>query len=127
MLHRPRSLTIIGRFVIVSSAFILLTGGSPTRNSDAIEAMISRGALPVWIHAAVGAVGGLLGLACGWGILKGWNWARFVYVATLIAGIAFRVAMRPSYPMLLFSLAFLFAAALVLFRSVADEWFASGA
>ena len=127
MLRRPISLTIIAWFVIVNSAFILLGGESPTRNSDIIEAMIARGALPVWIHVAVGAAGGLLGLACGWGILRGKNWARFIYVAMLIAGVAFRVATRSSYPMLLFSLAFLFAAALVLFRSIADEWFGSGA
>ena len=127
MQQRPLSLTIIGWLVVVGSIFILLTGGSPTRNSPTIDAMIASGGLPIWTHAAVGGVGGLLGLACGCGILKGWKWARYTYVGMLIAGVAFRVATGAGYAMLLIGIVYLIVIAMFLFRNAADNWFASGA
>ena len=126
MQHRPTSLTIIGWFLIVTSALGLF--GMLFAISNPMTARIyAHSPLPLWVHLAIGAAGGLITIACGFGVLKGFNWSRFVYVGWSLIGFAISLATLPFMSFLLLGLVFFLVIVFFLFRPAAAAWFSHGA
>lgn len=122
MNKRPLSVTIIGWVVIVTSLFSLfgvLTLGSNPQAS----AMLAESPLPASAHQVVGAAGALISLVSGYGILKGFNWARILYMGAAAAGLLFSLLTVPMVSVIILGVLMLAVIAFFLFRPAASDWF----
>ncbi|MEO5774003.1 MAG: hypothetical protein ABIQ32_07795 [Sphingomicrobium sp.] len=75
----------------------------------------------------VGIVGGLVTLASGYGMLKGFSWSRLLYVGWSIFSLIFGYVAMPMISGLVLGIIFLAVIAFFLFRPAANAWFAHGA
>lgn len=122
MQQRPVSLTVIGWFLIVTSGLGLLFMPFAFNNPMTTR-IYAQSPLPVSAHLTIGVLGGLITLACGFGILKGFNWSRFVYIGWSLIGTAISLATLPVTSIALLGLVFLAVIAFFLFRPTANAWF----
>jgi hypothetical protein len=122
MQQRPVSLTIIGWFLIVTSGLGLLFMPFAFNNPMTTR-IYAQSPLPASAHLTIGVIGGLITVACGFGILKGFNWSRFVYVSWSLIGFAISITTLPVKSMILLSLPFFAVIVFFLFRPTANAWF----
>lgn len=124
--QRPISLTIIAWFLIVTSAIGVL-GMLMMQNNPIAEQMYANSPLPVSAHIAIGIVGALITLAVGYGILKGLNWSRFLYVGWGLISFVISFMTMPVTSIIGLSIAFFAIICFFLFRPAANEWFKGAA
>ena len=121
MNSRPLSVTIVAWFLILSgiaSLIDLFLAWNPA----AARAVISHGALPLLLFAwSIAAA--LITIVCGLFILKGRNWARLLYVAVSLAGLAVAWLAMPAIWVLIAGALLLAVTAFFLFRGPADNFF----
>lgn len=122
-MQRPTSLTIIGWLLIVFAAFGLISQLT-MQNNPVAQQILAESPLPASVHIALGIVGALVSAASGYGILKGLNWSRFLYVGWSILGLAIALVTTPFTSILLISVVVIAIIAFFLFRSAANAWFA---
>ena len=121
-LKRPRLLILFGWFLIVSGAltpFALLH----------IEELawlfpLDQSRYPLDVHLLVMAAGGTVRVACGAGLLSGFEWARFVWLLAsfALAGFDF-FAFPPSARILVPSVLLPALSLYVLFRPSVNDYF----
>lgn len=122
MNKRPLSVTIIGWFLIVTSIFSLvsvLTMGS----SPQVLAMLAESPLPQSVHQIFGVVAAFITLISGYGILKGFNWARYLYIGVGVAGLLFNLVTVAMVSFIILGVVMLAVIAYFLFRPAANAWF----
>jgi hypothetical protein len=124
-MQRPNSLSVIGWVLIVFAAFGLIGTAMLPANPMAAE-LLSGSPLPLSAHIAIGAIGGAISLACGYGVLKGLAWSRLLYVAWCIVGIALSLYSLPFNSMMLVSWAIQAVIIFFLYRPEATAWFGGG-
>jgi hypothetical protein len=122
MQQRPLSLSIIGWFMIAASAFGLL-GLLFTMNNPVTVHIYARSPFPMPVHLAFGALGNLISIACGYGVLRGFNWSRFLYVAWSLIGFAFTLLTLPVATFIILGLAIFAVFVFFMFRPAANAWF----
>lgn len=122
MENRPTSLTVIGWLLIVFGVWGVVAPfimqGNPSY--DAALEMSGQSAQTVMI---MNVVGGIVSAVSGWGILKGLNWSRLLYIGYSVLGILYALATSPFTTMILVGLIFPAILAFFLFRPAADRWF----
>ena len=122
MQQRPLSLSIIGWFLVVTGA--LGSIGVLTMSSNpAVQQLYRHSPLPMWAHVAFGAIGTVVTVASGYGVLKGLNWSRFLYVGWSLIGFAMSLATIAITSILLLGLVFFAVIVFFLFRPDANAWF----
>jgi len=119
---RPTSLTVIGWLLIVMSLFGLISQLTMQDNPVA-QQILAESPLPASVHMIVGVIGSVLSAVSGYGVLKGMNWSRFLYVGWSLFGLAFALATTPFTSIMIMSLLFLAVFAFFLFRPAANTWF----
>ena len=124
-MQRPTSLTVIGWLLIVFALFGLV-GQMMVGSNTAAQQILAESPLPASVHMAMGFVGALIGLACGYGVLKGLNWSRYLYVGWSIVALIFGLLTMPFTSMLLLSVLILAVFIYFLFRPAANAWFTGG-
>lgn len=122
-MQRPTSLTIIGWFLIVMAAFGLVSQLT-MQDNPVTQQVLAESPLPASVHMALGIIGALVSGVSGYGVLKGFNWSRYLYVGWSAIGLLIGLLTTPFTSILLLSLLFLGVFAFFLFRSTANEWFA---
>lgn len=122
-MERPTSLTIIGWLLIVFAVFGLINQMMMGDNPVA-QQMLAESQLSPSIHLAMGIIGALVSLASGYGILKGLNWSRFLYVGWGVLAVIISFVTTPFTSILLLSLMVIAIIAFFLFRPAANAWFA---
>lgn len=125
-MQRPTSLTIIGWLLIVFAAFGLISQLMMQDNPVA-QQMLAESTVPASVHLALGIVGALVSAASGYGILKGLNWSRFLYIGWSILGVAITLITMPFTSILLISVVMIAVIAFFLFRPAANSWFTGSA
>ena len=125
-MQRPTSLTIIGWLLIVFGALGLISQLMLPSDTMA-QQMLAESPMPLSVHMAVGIIAGLVSIASGYGILKGLNWSRYLYVAWGVIAIVFALLTSPFTYILIISVAILAVVAFFLFREPANAWFTRGA
>ena len=125
-MQRPISLSIVGWFLIVSAAFSLISVLMLPTNPIAVK-MMEQSSLPLSAHMAIGAIGSIVIMASGYGVLKGFNWSRFLYVGWSILGFAISLATVPIMSVMLLGLIFVAVISFFLLRAAANAWFGRGA
>jgi hypothetical protein len=121
-MQRPTSLTIIGWFLIVIAAFGLISQLT-MQNNPMAQQLLAESPLPAWFHMALGIVGAVVTAACGYGVLKGLNWSRYLYVGWSLIGLLIGYLTVPFTSITLLSVLFLAVFAFFLFRPAANGWF----
>lgn len=122
MEKRPVSLTVIAWLIIVFSLFgiygLVMAASNPimTKMLDQIDI-----SLP--LYEAYGALGILVSLACAYGILKGFPWARVLYLVWGIIGLVVGLYISPIKAALVFSLVVLVVVCVFLWTNAANDWF----
>lgn len=125
-MQRPTSLTIIGWLLIVFGVWGVIGQLALPYLPGAQEALAGS-PLPASAHMAFGIVSALVSVVCGYGILKGLNWSRYLYMGFSALGIVFAFVTTPSAAVMVLSLAILALVAFFLFRAPANAWFTQGA
>jgi hypothetical protein len=125
-MQRPISVTIIAWFLIVTSAIGLISSFFISGNEVAMR-MLEQSNFSPAVHMAVGVVGALITLLCGYGMLKGFNWSRFLYVGWSLVGIIFAYAALKILSTIALSVVLLAIIAFFLFRPNANAWFTRAA
>ncbi|PLZ03775.1 hypothetical protein CY652_04615 [Burkholderia sp. WAC0059] len=121
-MKRPTSLSITGWFLIVSCAINFLNLHTLLHNPISPE--LSRlSLLPLWATVAIEIVTSLLNLVVGFGILKGYPWARKLYVGVAVTGLVISFVVTPDKAMLIPGLVILALISYILFRPAANAYF----
>jgi hypothetical protein len=120
--QRPTSLTVIGWI------FIVLGGLSAvatlfTYNSPEVQAIMEESPLSVATQYTMMIAGLAASIAAGIGILKGQNWARYLYVGWSLIGFAVTIATSPLTASMIPGLVLFLVFAIFLFRPQANEYF----
>ena len=123
MRARPLSVTIVGWFLIVSGVVSLVLVAMALGNPVS-RAAVQNGPLPYAVQIGWSIGTSILTLACGWFILKGANWARILYVAASVAGLAITLATGRVTTLVLIAAGLLAVIAFILFRRPANDFFA---
>lgn len=124
-MERPNSLTVIGWVLIVLGAFGLLATAMLPANPVATE-MLEQSPLPMSVHLAMGAIGGLISLICGYGVLKGLGWSRLLYTAWILISVAVTLASMPFTSFMIVGWVIQAVIIFFLFRPAANAWFRGG-
>lgn len=122
MQKRPLAVTIIGWFLILTSLFGLFSTLTMSSNPLVTE-VLANSPLPASVHQAIGIASAVVALVCGYGILKGFNWARFLYLAAGVLGLVFNLATVPMISVIVMGIVTLGVIAFFLFRPEANAWF----
>ena len=122
MQKRPLSLSIIGWFLVVSGLLGVLGLLTMTKN-PAAQVIYAHSPLPMWAHIAFGIVGIIVTAGSGYGVLKGLNWSRFLYVGWSLVGFAMSLLTIPITSILLLGFVLFAVIVFFLFRPDANAWF----
>jgi hypothetical protein len=111
--------------LIVLGAFGLL--GTLIIPSNPVAAqLLEQSPLPLSVHIAIGAIGGLISIACGYGVLKGLGWSRLLYTAWILITCAITLATMPFTSLMVVGWVIQAVIIFFLFRSEASAWFGGG-
>lgn len=120
--ERPTSVTVIAWILIVLGLISLvsttLTYGNPT-----VVAMMKKSPLPIPIQYAVSYIGVGVMIVSGAAMLKGCNWARYLYLIWSLIGFGIGLATSPMKMMLLPGLVVMAVIVFFLFRPKASAYF----
>ncbi|MRW89056.1 hypothetical protein GJ699_03570 [Duganella sp. FT80W] len=121
-MKRPTSISVIAWFLIVTSVIALPFQHRSLSDPIAYE-LLSRSVLPVSVQIALAYAGLAMSLACGIGMLKGFDWSRKVYVGWSVFGLLIGLFTSPMKLVLIPGALILALFAYFLFRPQANAWF----
>ena len=125
-MQRPTSLTVIGWLLIVFGAFGVL-GQFMMQDNPVAQQVLAESPMPASVHMVMGILGGLVSLASGYGVLKGLNWSRYLYIGWSVLAVIFSLVTTPFTSILLISVVIIAIVAFFLFRPAANAWFTGSA
>ena len=121
-MNRPTSLTIIGWLLIAMGIFGLISQLT-MQDNPAVQQVLAESPLPASVHMILGIIGAIVGVVSGYGVLKGMNWSRFLYVGWSAVGLVIGLLTTPFTSIMVLSLVFVGVFAFFLFRPAANDWF----
>ena len=83
MNNRPKSITFISWFIIVTGVLGLITSLTSMNNPLVLELM-AKSPIPVSAQFVISYIGLLITIASGIFMLRGANWSRFLYIISQI-------------------------------------------
>ena len=119
---RPTSITVIAWFLVVIGSLNLIFSTANINNPLVRELMAKR-PLPVPIQLAMLYVGLSVMILCGVAMLRGHNWARWLYVIWTLVGTIVTFATSPMKVMLIPGLVVFLVIVFFLFRSNSSLYF----
>ena len=129
-MNRPTSITVIGWILIVFGVFGLLSVLVILALKDNPIMQQSMTVIPVAlpVQIARGVVGVAVTFACGIGVLRRQNWARFLYVGWKLTTLVYFFIVSPFSPLLTIpSIVFFLILTYFLFEPTATRYFADAA
>jgi hypothetical protein len=126
MKQRPTSITVIAWILIVVTAINLVSSTvTVSLNNPMIKELMAKSPLPVPVQYAMLYLGLAVMLASGVGMLKGGNWARWLYVIWTVIGTVVGLATSPMKAMMIPGILVFFVVVFFLFRPVANRYFSA--
>ncbi|MFC1825616.1 hypothetical protein ACFL9T_23130 [Thermodesulfobacteriota bacterium] len=122
MEKRPTSVTVVGWILIIMSGISLITS-TLTLNSPATDELMSQSPMPIFLQYAIMYLGLLITLVSGIAMLKGGNWARFLYVIWSVVGFMIGLATSPVIVMMIPGFVIFVIVTVFLFRPKANQYF----
>lgn len=123
-MKRPTSVSVIAWILIVMSAISLLTSTVSLNNPMARELM-AKSLLPVPLQFVMLYVGLLITIVSGIAMLKGQNWARFLYVGWSAIGFVIGILTSPMKAAMIPGLVVFAVLTFFLFRPKPNEYFST--
>jgi hypothetical protein len=126
MTKRPTSVAVVAWLMVVFAsigvaAMLILAF---TIQTPTMQEIMARSWVPVPIQLAVGWLGTVIMMVCGFALLYRQNWARWLYVGSTLAGLLYNFFSSPYPPVLMIpSVVFFLVAAYFLFVPVAQQYF----
>jgi|SRR4029453_6258348 len=125
MRQRPRLVSLLGWFFLVANlvviAFILALWNEPELN-ELVEGM----SMPAWWYKGEQLVIAAGGVVAGFGILKGLDWSRYLYVGVYAASMLIDYIIDEQLPDRPMMLLFPIATTILLFQPASNRWFGHG-
>jgi hypothetical protein len=122
MNKRPTSVTVVCWIMIVLSGISLITS-TMTMDDPTAKELMSRSPIPITIQYIMMYAAILVMLISGIAMLRGQNWARFLYVIWSVIGFAIGLATSPMKLVMIPGIVVFIVIAFFLFRSKANEYF----
>ena len=122
MIKRPTSITVIAWILIAIGCLSTITTMLTINNPEVIN-MMKKSPMPIPLQYTINFIGLSIMIISGIAMLKGFNWARLLYVTWSILGIIIAFFTSPMKAILLPGLVFLAIVIFFLFRPIANEYF----
>lgn len=119
---RPTSVTVITWILIVTGVLSLVTV-TLTLNNPTTKELMARSPIPIPVQYVMMYVGILVSIISGIAMLKGQNWARFLYVIWGAVGFLVGVTTSPMKLMMLPGFVLFLVVVFFLFRLKANQYF----
>lgn len=127
MSGRPTSITVIAWILITFGVLgVLGSATSMLRNNSAANERMAKIPVPIPIQHAISIGGTAVDLVCGYFLLRGKNWARYLYVIWMILQCSYGLAINQFKLMMIPGAAFILVLTYLLFRPPANAFFAEG-
>ena len=124
MKKRPTSISVIAWILIVMGGISLITTTAMINNPVARD-MMAKNTMPIPVQYIMGYVGLFIMIVSGIALLKGQNWARFLYVIWSLIGFVIGIATSPMKAAMIPGFVVFLIVAFFLFRPKASAFFAS--
>jgi hypothetical protein len=121
-MNRPVSVAIIA-WILVALGGISIVTTSLMLNNPTVTDIMSKSPIPIPIQYVIAYFGMLVMIVSGIGMLKGFNWARFLYVIWSIIGLAISIATSPMKAGMIPGVVFFVVVVFFLFRPAANRYF----
>jgi hypothetical protein len=121
-MKRPTSITVIVWILIVTSGISVITS-TVNLNNRMVEELMGKSLLPIPLQYSMLYVGLLITIVAGIAMLKGQNWARFLYVAWTALGFVIGIVTSPVKAAMIPGLVVFAIITVFLFRPKANEYF----
>lgn len=95
MPQRPPIITGIGWFLTLLGV-VSITSTAMTYNDPTVLQYMSRNPMPIPLQYAISFVGLLIMTVSGLGMLRGYNWSRYLYIVWNLIGFAISFATVPA-------------------------------
>jgi hypothetical protein len=122
MMKRPTSVSVVAWILIVMSGISLITSTASLNNPMAKELM-AKSPLPIPLQYTMLYMGLLITIVSGIAILKGQNWARFLYVVWGAIGSVIGILTSPIKAAMIPGLVIFAVITFFLFSPKANEYF----
>lgn len=126
MKKRPVSISIVSWWLIISVGVSLLAIPSALKNSISQELM-QKSIMPISIQYVLLFAGFIVVIISGIGMLRGHNWARFLYLGWMVMNYIINLITSPMKAMLFPTLVIYLVIFFILFRPKATEFFTESA
>lgn len=124
MKERPTSISVISWILIIMGG-ISLVATTAMINNPAVRDLMSKSPIPIPVQYAMAYVGFLILIISGIAMLKGHNWARFLYVIYSLIRLIIDIATLPIKAAIIPGVVVFLFAAFFLFRLNANAFFAA--
>jgi hypothetical protein len=122
MTERPTSISVISWILIVTSGISLITTTAMI-NNPVVQDLMAKSPIPIPVQYAMSYIGLLVMIGSGIAMLKGANWARYLYVIWNLVGFVVGIATSPMKAAMIPSLVVFLVIAFFLFRPKATAFF----
>jgi hypothetical protein len=122
MTKRPTSISVISWILIVTGGISLITTTAMI-NNPVVQDLMAKNPIPVPVQYAMSYIGLLVTIGSAVAMLKGANWARYLYVIWNLVGFVIGIATSPMKAAMIPSLVVFLVIAFFLFRPKATAFF----
>lgn len=122
MNKRPTSITVISWILIVMGG-ISLIATTAMINNPTVHDMMAKNPMPIPVQYAMSYIGLLVMIVSGVAMLKGMNWARYLYVIWSLVGFVIGIATSPMKAAMIPGFVVFLVIAFFLFRPKATAFF----
>ena len=123
-MKRPTSVSVIAWLLIAMSGISLLTS-IVSFNNPMVRELMAKSLIPIPLQFVISYVGLLITLASGIAMLKGQNWARFLYVGWGVIGFVIGILTFPMKAAMIPGVVVVAVFAFFLFRPEANTYFST--
>jgi len=119
---RPKSVTIISWLLIIMASISIVSSALTYNNPDVVKLM-ELSAIPITMQYMIMAVGLLIMIISGIGMLYGKNYARILYVSWTPIAIIISLLTSPAITMMIPGIVFFLIIVFFLFRTESNIYF----
>ncbi|MEM8562989.1 MAG: hypothetical protein AAGF57_12175 [Pseudomonadota bacterium] len=120
---RPKSITFISWFLIITSVISVVTTAFSYNNPETVK-MMELSPVPISLQYVLMAIGLAITVTCGVLMLKGENTGRTLYVGWTVIALVTGFFVSPVKALLIPGVAFFIVITFFLYRPKANEYFA---
>lgn len=121
-MKRPTSVTVVA-WILIAMSGISLISSTLTLNNPMAEELMAKNPLPIPLQYVSLYVGLLITIVAGIAMLKGQNWARFLYVIWFAISFLIGIVVSPMKVVMIPGLVVFAVITFFLFRPKANEYF----